>query len=415
MMPPVPPAKDRLPLLLLVLLFVGYACSYFHRADLAVLAPVWAKNGNHRDLAAALPDIASLGLFVYALGKFAGGVLADRFGGRRLFVGALAGASIAEFAAAVCTTPTSFAACRVAGMAVLALAWPSLGHIVAEVTQRRRLALVMGFFSQSYLLGDAAVRAVLAAVVANGGGSTSILRTSGTALACIAIVLAVAFVATSRSQRRRLPAAVTVNANVPPTAKAPLVWLAGMNFALAMTRESLSFWSPLLLVEWCALPADDAVRASALLPLASGAGALVSGVLADRGPKLLAAITLLPILMGALLLLSLVSPPANFTPLVLLLASVSACTAMPQSLASGVLPLRAGARGGARRLGFVDGMGTLGSVFAASGVARVRDAWGMPTALVAMAAVLGVAAIGAAGFLVAARRAGHHEYSAAEQ
>lgn len=405
MMPPVPPAEERPPLLLLALLFVGYACSYFHRADLAVLAPVWAKNGNHPDLAAALPDIASLGLLVYALGKFAGGVLAHRFGGRRLFVTALAGAAIAEFTAAMCTTPTTFAASRVAGMAVLALAWPSLGHLVAELTPRRRLAFVMAFFSQSYLIGDAAVRAVLAAVVAEGGGATTILRTSGSALAGMAVVLAVAFAATSRPARSASPSA-PANAHIPPTAKAPLVWLAGMNFALAMTRESLSYWSPLLLVEWCELPADDAVRASALLPLASGAGALLSGALADRGPRSLAAVMVLPLVVGSLLLLTLAAPFRSFTALVLLLASVAACTAMPQSLASGVLPLRAGARGGARRLGFVDGCGTLGSVFAASGVARLRQSWGMPTAMTAMAAALGVAAIAAAGFLIAARRDG---------
>lgn len=98
------------------------------------------------------------------------GALAERLGGRRLFVFALASACAAEFAAAACTKPVPFAVCRVVGMAILALAWPALGHVVHDLVPRHRLATVMAFLSQSYLLGDAAVRAVLAVVVKHGAG-----------------------------------------------------------------------------------------------------------------------------------------------------------------------------------------------------------------------------------------------------
>src|SRR5262245_47086185 len=110
-------ARDRLPILTLAALFAGYACCYFHRADLSVLAPLWSADPSTSAMPAAMPDIASLGMLVYAFGKMAGGVLADRFGGRALFVAALAGAALAEFAALHSRTPAAFAACRVFGMA----------------------------------------------------------------------------------------------------------------------------------------------------------------------------------------------------------------------------------------------------------------------------------------------------------
>jgi sugar phosphate permease len=52
----------------LAVLFFGYACCYFHRADLSTLAPLWAARPSAAPLAQALPDIASLGMLVYAFG-----------------------------------------------------------------------------------------------------------------------------------------------------------------------------------------------------------------------------------------------------------------------------------------------------------------------------------------------------------
>lgn len=399
-------AADRpLPFVTLLVLFVGYACSYFHRADLPTLAPLWLTSGDHQALAAALPDIAALGMFVYGLGKFAGGLLARRFGGRRLFVLALTAASIAEFAAAGCLTPGSFAACRVFGMACLALAWPSLGHVVSSVTPRRRLATVMALFAQSYLLGDAAVRALLAHVVAGGGTGPDVLRTSGTGLAIAAAGLAIVLLASHRRERTRTaiaPLAATVAAAAgsrPRTRRTPLLWLAAMNAALAMARESISFWAPLLLVEWCALGADEAVRATALLPLASSVGALGAGLFADRSHRATTLVMVPPIVIAAGLLATLAFAHGSAPLVLLLFAGTCATTAMPQSLASGVLPLRAGHGSGAARLGFVDGMGTLGSVFATGGLARLRAHGDSATALLAVAGVLLLAAIAAVGFV----------------
>ncbi len=386
--------RQRLPLLVLAALFVGYAASYFHRADLPALAPLWDADPGATALRAALPDIASLGMLVYAFGKLAGGVLADRFGGRRMFVIALVGAGLAEVVAVGATTPLAFATCRVAGMAVLGCAWPALGSVVATVTPRARLATAMAFASQSYLVGDAAVRATYAAIVAGGGGARGVLATAATGLLGASVLVAGVLLATHARAVRRAP----VVEDAPSTAAARLGVLVPMNFGLAMVRETLSLWTPLLLVEACALTAADAVRASTLLPLISGLGALAAGSWADRRPHALLLVTGGPALVGgaALALLALVG---DARPAVMVgeLAFVSAMLAMPMTLASGLLPLDGAATTRARRIGIVDGAGSFGAVLAGSVMARVHAAWGIAGLFLTLSLVAFAAAVLAVG------------------
>jgi len=389
----------------LAVLFFGYACCYCHRADLSALAPLWAGDPGAAAMSRALPDIASLGMLVYGLGKMAGGMLADRFGGRRLFVAALCGATIAEFSASRCETPVTFALCRVCGMAALSLAWPSVGKVASESTPVARLGTAMMILSQSYLLGDATVRALLAAVVANGGGPVDVLGTASAGLALGAVVVGLGLFCTRpRDGASRDTQSALVRAN-PATMRSllrPMVWMALMNVSLVFVRESLSLWTPFLLVDLCAMPASSAVRASALLPLASAAGALLSGPFGDRGARGLLRATFAPALLGALLLLVLAGAGRDAGPwfVIAALAATSACLAMPLTLGSGVLPLRAGAGRSATMLGFVDGTGSLGAVLAGGGLARVLSAAGTGGAFVALAVTAALASL----FAVAASR-----------
>ena len=78
------------------LLFLGYAGYYFCRSDYSVALPLIlaeeVRKGTPANIAQVrLGSIASLGVLVYALGKFPSGGLADRFGGRRNFLGGMLG------------------------------------------------------------------------------------------------------------------------------------------------------------------------------------------------------------------------------------------------------------------------------------------------------------------------------------
>ncbi|MBL8756369.1 MAG: MFS transporter [Planctomycetes bacterium] len=395
-------ARERLPWLLLAALFVGYAASYFHRADLPTLAPLLATDAQRSALHAALPDIASAGMLLYALGKVLGGWLADRFGGRRLFVLALLNAAAMEAIAAQCTAPLPFALCRLCGMVVLGAAWPSLGKVVAATTAPARLGVVLAWLSQSYLLGDAAVRTVLAAVVADGGGVPDVLRTSAVGLGVVALFVGIVLFV------QRPIAGATACGHVASTGRSGgvprlLLALAAMNAALSGVREALSLWSPQVLVDIAGMPVDDAVRASALLPLGSCFAVLLLTPLAERSPRALFLVVFGPPVLAASLLGVLASGAcASSNAVIAMLAAAGGCLAVPMVLASGVLPLRAGATGGgALRLGLVDGAGSLGGVLAGSVFGRVVLANG-PSGLFLGLALL---AATAAAFAVVVTRA----------
>jgi MFS family permease len=83
-------------LLTISLLFLGYTGYYFCRSDYSVALPLilaeQVRNGTPAGIAQIrLGSIASLGVLAYAIAKFPSGALADRFGGRRNFLGGMFG------------------------------------------------------------------------------------------------------------------------------------------------------------------------------------------------------------------------------------------------------------------------------------------------------------------------------------
>ena len=78
------------------LLALGYSGYYFCRSDLSVVLPDLIRDLAHHGMSPnaaqiRLGFIASLGTVAYAAGKFISGTLADTGGGRRIFLGGMAG------------------------------------------------------------------------------------------------------------------------------------------------------------------------------------------------------------------------------------------------------------------------------------------------------------------------------------
>src|SRR5262249_10250733 len=81
----------------LVTLFVGYAGYYVCRSNLSVVTPLLLQDASGTGLRKEdVGLIASVGVFLYALGKVSNGLLADFLGGKILFLGGMA-------ASVVCT------------------------------------------------------------------------------------------------------------------------------------------------------------------------------------------------------------------------------------------------------------------------------------------------------------------------
>src|SRR5215472_17623570 len=78
------------------LLIAGYSGYYLCRSNLSVTMPLLITDLGRRGVDAGraqvmLGTVASLGVLAYAIGKFPSGSLADWFGGRRNFLGGMAG------------------------------------------------------------------------------------------------------------------------------------------------------------------------------------------------------------------------------------------------------------------------------------------------------------------------------------
>src|ERR1700687_4154736 len=85
--------------LTVALLFGGYAACYFCRADLSVAAPLLihelgSHGVSHADALVHIGQIASLGVFAYAMGKLFLTGLGDFWGGRPNFLIGLGGATV---------------------------------------------------------------------------------------------------------------------------------------------------------------------------------------------------------------------------------------------------------------------------------------------------------------------------------
>jgi sugar phosphate permease len=85
--------------LIMLLLFGGYAACYFGRANFSVAMPLLVDALGQRGVSAddavvRLGEVYSLGVLAYAIGKMVLGGLGDLWGGRRSFLLALGGAAL---------------------------------------------------------------------------------------------------------------------------------------------------------------------------------------------------------------------------------------------------------------------------------------------------------------------------------
>lgn len=82
--------------LTVLLMLLGYSGYYLCRSNFSVALPMLedelVRHGLSAEVALIrLGTIASVGVAAYAVGKFPAGAMADRFGGRRNFLGGMAG------------------------------------------------------------------------------------------------------------------------------------------------------------------------------------------------------------------------------------------------------------------------------------------------------------------------------------
>src|ERR1700733_9219324 len=151
-------------LLTISLLFLGYAGYYFCRSDYSVALPLILAEQ------VRLGSIASLGVLMYALGKFPSGGLADRFGGRRNFLGGMLGSILFTVLFMLGGGFPVFTLAWLGNRLVQSLGWAGLIKVTSRWFSYSTYGSVMGVLSLSYLFGDAVSRAIMSLLLAHGFG-----------------------------------------------------------------------------------------------------------------------------------------------------------------------------------------------------------------------------------------------------
>ncbi len=420
----------------LATLFSGYVGYYFCRSHLSVATPLilaaFASEGVTKE---TLGTVVSIGVASYAVGKAVAGPFADRFGGRKLFLGGMFYSALATGAGATVVVAGAgnafviFGALWALNRFAQSIGWVALVRIVGRWFPVGRHATVMGVLSLSFLLGDAFVRLVLGSVIRLGevrqDGPLAILNSwpavfavAAGMLALIAIVTAVFLRESPNDVGLPEPAANPINlyhdADKPaarptllqllrPLLSSGLFWLVcGMSFGLTLIRETFNTWTPTYLTEAVELKVGAAALGSVLPPLGGAAAVVLAGLLSDRmggrhGRIILPSLILLGVTLFAIATIDTQGRPA------LALSLVTAAQFFllgPYSYLAGVMALDLGGKtGNSTASALIDTAGYIGALLSGIGAGWLAQQHGWSAVFGALLVVCAGTAVIAAIFI----------------
>lgn len=423
----------------LATLFGGYVGYYFCRSHLSVATPLilvaFASEGVTKE---SLGTVVSIGVACYAIGKAIAGPMADRFGGRKLFVGGMFLSAVATASAAILVGATNafviFGALWALNRFAQSIGWVALVRVVGRWFAVGRHATVMGVLSLSFLLGDAFVRLVLGLVIrvgeTNHSSPLAILNSWPAVFGVAAGVLAFVALLTATLLRESPqdvglpePAANPINlfhdATEPtqrptlvrllaPLLSSGLFWLVcGMSFGLTLIRETFNTWTPTYLNEAVNLKVGAAALGSVIPPLGGAAAVIFAGVLSDRiggrhGRIILPSLVLLGATLLAIAMIDTGGRP------VLALSLVTAAQFFlvgPYSYLAGVMALDLGGKtGNSTASALTDTAGYVGALLSGFGAGWLAETYGWSSVFVALLAVCTATCGIAVAFIIAQER-----------
>lgn len=411
------------------LMVIGYSGYYLCRSNFSVALPMIIEELGARGISPNLAKIrlgfvASLGVLAYAIGKFVSGGLSDFLGGRRTFLGGMAGSVLFTVVFALSGGIPLFTLAWIGNRLVQSLGWVGMVKISSRWFSFSSYGTVMGIVSLSFLFGDAAARQFLAILIDRGLGWRGIFFTAAGVLVSLLIVNALLLKDTPREIGEAEPQAnpqnlfassdddsapMSVRSLLLPLLRSKVFLLVCLlSVGLTLVRETFNLWTPTYFAQAVGLTNADAAQKSALFPLFGGISVLLAGYLSDRlGKGARAAIILFGLLLAGLTLLVLGYGDFGGSKIwpVWLTALVAFLMIGPYSYLAGAISLDfGGKRGSATVSGVIDGCGYLGGVLAGDSMARISVAYGWRGAFVVLAAVCWMLSLAAAVYWLNQRR-----------
>lgn len=399
----------------IALLALGYSGYYFCRSNLSVVLPELiqdlAKHGvTANEAQVRLGFIASAGTIAYAAGKFISGSMADLFGGRRNFLGGMAGSIVFTILFMAGGGFPLFTLAWVGNRLFQSAGWVGLVKVASRWFSYSTYGTVMAVLSLSFLFGDAGCRWVMSQLMAHGVGWRGVFLAGAGSLAVL--FLANALLLRERPEERGLPSPEANPLNVyaakeehsdermglgailkPLLASFPFWLVCLLSLGTTLLRETFNFWTPTYFVQFVGMSNSEAAARSALFPLLGGVAVVLAGVLSDKlglnGRNVVIVVGMAACTVCLVLLARTPGGVNHWLP-VLLVAAVGFLLLGPYSYLAGAMSLDfGGKRGSATAAGIIDGVGYMAGWLSGHTMARITVRYGWRNAFL----VLGVVAL----------------------
>ncbi len=400
----------------LALMICGYAGYYVCRSNLSIVTPILIKEfGGVGINKQAIGDMVALATLFYAFGKFVGGSLADKLGGKRVFLVGMGGSILCTIFFAVSGTIPLFTLAWSLNRLVQSMGWAGMVRISSRWYSYTTYGAVMGAVSLSFLFGDFLSRQFLSLLISWNMGWRAVFYSAAATLAVLFIVTLFMLKESPKDIGEPEPLAnpeslfgeagatetEATTADILKTVlRSPIFWLVCvLSIGVTLVRETFNTWTPQYLTEVIHMAKDSAGRTSSYFPLFGGISVLLCGYLSDRlGRAGRAAIIFVGLVLTipALLVFAFGKFGDSVGLATLALGTVAFMLLGPYSFLAGAIALDfGGKKGSATVSGWVDGMGYLGGIASGKVIGDLAQKQGWSAAFLFLTAVAVLTAIAA--------------------
>ncbi|MEZ5491227.1 MAG: MFS transporter [Gammaproteobacteria bacterium] len=376
-------------------MLIGYVGYYLCRGNLSAAFPLLEQEFGYSNT--QLGVIASLSEIAYAVGKFINGPLADKMGGRRIFLIGMGGAIFWNLIFALSSSLTAFIIVWCFCRYFLSMGWGGLTKTIGNWYPPERNGTVMGLISVNFQFGGVAATLFAGFLVALGVAWQGLfvypaLVVSGILLWSIMaskadprdVVPGVTFGRSEVGKKQLADYGDEENLGVKTILKTLLGLpiyrqLLVFSFLTTLLRSVFFFWTPKFLFD-IGLGASAAILQSAIFPFLGVIGTVFIGWYTDhyadngdRARTMWIMLLCLVICLGFITILSNSETP-NFALIMVFLGASGFFLLGPYSMSSGCLTLDiAGPKGAGSCTGIIDGLGYIGGAIAAFSAGYLSD------------------------------------------